>query len=66
MSVISKSPLHIQTEPVHRWRLEQLLAAGYPPRDAQVLSDRADVDLHLAVRLLEAGCPVDTALRILL
>jgi len=66
MSVISESPLHVQAEPVHRWRLEQLLAAGYPPRDAEMLSERADVDLHLAVCLVEAGCPVETALRILL
>jgi hypothetical protein len=49
-----------------RWRLEQLEAAGYPPFQASGLSERADVDLHLVVRLLDQGCPVTTALSILL
>lgn len=53
-------------DPVRRWRLERLRAAGYGPTDALVLSGRADVDLHLAVRLLRDGCRVETALRILL
>jgi len=53
-------------EPVRQWRLQQLERAGYPGYDAHVLSERPDVDLHMAVRLLAAGCPVDTALRILL
>jgi hypothetical protein len=54
-----------ETDPVRRWRLEELERAGYPAPDALVLSGRADVDLHLAVKLLEDGCPVATALRIL-
>lgn len=53
-------------DPAHDWRLEQLQAAGYPSVHAVVLSERTDVDLHLAIRLLEQGCPVETALRILL
>lgn len=52
-------------DPVRRWRLEELTRAGYPPSDALVLSGRADVDLHVAVKLLRDGCPVATALRIL-
>ncbi|HZO97974.1 MAG TPA: hypothetical protein VFB42_11425 [Gaiellaceae bacterium] len=48
------------------WRLERLIAAGYPRHSALALSEQKDVDLHLAVRLLETGCPVETALRILL
>ncbi len=55
-----------ETDSVRRWRLEALVRAGYRPWDALVLSGRADVDLHLAVRLLEQGCPRETALRILL
>ena len=55
-----------ETDLVRSWRLERLVAAGYPPRDALALSECADVELHLAVRLLERGCPVETALRILL
>ena len=48
------------------WRLERLKRAGYPDEQARVLSERGDIDLHLAVRLLRLGCPVETALRILL
>jgi hypothetical protein len=55
-----------EADPVRRWRLQELRRAGYPLVDALVLSGRADVDLHLAVRLLEAGCPPETAVRILL
>lgn len=55
-----------ESDPVRRWRLEQLERAGYPPSDALVLSGREDVDVHLAARLLRQGCPVPTALRILI
>lgn len=55
-----------ERDPVRHWRLEELARAGYPPFDALVLSRRSDVDLHLAVGLLRSGCPVGTAVRILL
>jgi hypothetical protein len=48
------------------WRFGQLRQAGYGRRQASTLAQRRDVDLHLAVRLRRDGCPVDTALRILL
>jgi hypothetical protein len=48
------------------WRFGQLLRAGYGRRQASTLARRRDVDLHLAVRLRHDGCPVDTAVRILL
>lgn len=48
------------------WRFAELLHAGYGRRQASVIAGRRDVDLHLAVGLLENGCPVETALRILL
>lgn len=47
------------------WRIERLAAAGYPSDAALVLALDRDVDLHLAVSLLERGCPSDTALQIL-
>ena len=34
--------------------------------DALVLSARPDVDVHHAARLLALGCPLQTALRILI
>jgi len=53
-------------DPVRQWRAEALIRAGYPPWDALVLSLRGDIDLHLAVELLQRGCPPETAMRILL
>jgi hypothetical protein len=53
------------TDVVGNWRLECLIVAGYPRSAALELSERRDVDLHVAVRLLETGCEVGTALRIL-
>jgi hypothetical protein len=47
------------------WRHAALLAAGYE-RYAFELALSTEVDLHLAVRLRERGCPADTAARILL
>jgi hypothetical protein len=55
-----------ERERIEMWRAEALERAGYDPDSAVELATRHDVDLHLAVELLEQGCPVDTALRILL
>jgi hypothetical protein len=55
-----------ETERIQRWRAEELERAGYRPDEAAQLAGRPDVDLHLAVELLERGCPSGTALRILL
>lgn len=56
----------VKSDPVRRWRVEELERAGYHPYDALVLSRRPDVDLHAAVKLVRDGCPPRTALRILL
>lgn len=56
-----KEPLHW----VQQWRLGQLERAGYPSSDALLLSGRPDVDIHDAAHLLRNGCPVETAVRIL-
>ncbi len=55
-----------EAERVRAWRLEELQRAGYERMMARTLAERADVDLHLATALLRRGCPVDTALRILI
>ena len=55
-----------ETELVTAWRAEQLELAGYDARDAARLAQRPDVDLHLALELLEQGCSTALALRILL
>jgi hypothetical protein len=66
MTVV-ESPIHqTEDERVAHWRLEQLQRAGYDETAALVLADLVHVDLHLAIDLVENGCPADTALRILL
>lgn len=55
-----------QGDPVRRWRLDELVRAGYDPADALVLSRNPDVDLHVATELLRRGCPPRIALRILI
>jgi hypothetical protein len=50
---------------VLRWRFEVLFRAGYSRNQALLLA-REGVDLHCATALLEKGCPVATALEILL
>lgn len=50
---------------VFAWRAETLERAGYSPAVAAELAECSYVDLHLAVRLLERGCPAETATRIL-
>ena len=54
-----------ERETVTSWRIERLTGAGYPADAALVLALDREVDLHLAVSLLERGCPPDTALEIL-
>jgi hypothetical protein len=58
--------IETEAERIARWRTEELERAGYAPGAAAELGARFDVDLHLAVDLLQRGCPAETALRILL
>lgn len=62
---IAPSVTERERDGVTSWRVEQLLAAGYGAEAALVLALDRDVDLHLAVSLLQRGCPPDTALQIL-
>ena len=48
------------------WRRESLRRAGYDERSSLIIALKSDVDLHAATELIERGCPVKTALRILL
>lgn len=56
----------IQAEGVLRWRFDELTRAGYEAEAALLVASHVDVDLHLAVDIVRSGCPVETALRILL
>lgn len=51
---------------IFAWRLGTLDQAGYDGLSAVLLASSRHVDLHLAVDLLDRGCPPDTALDILL
>lgn len=55
-----------EDERVIRWRLDQLARAGYGWACAMVIAANREVDLHQAVKLVRQGCPVETAVRILL
>jgi hypothetical protein len=66
MTVMETAIPETEDERVARWRLEQLLRAGYDDTAALILADLVDVDLHLAVDLVSRGCAADTALEILL
>ena len=67
---MTAAELHIvvetELERVEHWRAEELVRAGYDPSDAIALAARHDIDLHLAVALVEQGCPHDTAIDILI
>lgn len=59
-------PLELdEAERVLLWRIARLMDAGYCDESAIEIGCSA-IDLHTAVRLLEQGCPPETALRILL
>lgn len=51
---------------VVRWRREELERAGYEREFSDILAAAVDVDLHVAVALLERGCRQSVAVLILL
>jgi hypothetical protein len=67
---MTAAELHVVDETeldrVESWRAEELIRAGYTPTDAVALAARHDIDLHRAVELLEQGCPIETAIDILI
>jgi hypothetical protein len=66
-ATLSDQPLvDDEVELVLEWRLEQLERAGFRGQVVVDLAERRDIDLHDALRLVEAGCPPALAARILL
>ena len=66
MNVDESETRETEAERVARWRLEQLVRAGFDEAAALLLAARKHVDLHHASELLRHGCPAETAVRILL
>ena len=66
MSIVDTTDISFEGERVELRRLDSLERAGYDAESAAVLAASPEVDLHFAVSLLERGCTVDLALRILL
>jgi hypothetical protein len=58
--------IETETERIERWRFEALVRAGYTPTAARRIAERQDIDLHVAVGLLEQGCSPELALSILI
>jgi hypothetical protein len=55
-----------ESERVTAWRACELMRAGYEPVMAAELAEHNEVDLHLALELVERGCAPELAARILL
>ena len=58
--------LEAESDRVTAWRACEMLRAGYEPLTAVELAEHPEVDLHLALELVERGCQPDLAARILL
>ena len=66
MSTANVTETVLEVELVEQWRLDTLERAGYDAESAAVLAASPEVDLHLAVSLVNSGCPVALALQCLL
>ena len=59
-------PTSPEVAEVARWRLSELVRAGYTWDQGVLLAARPEIDLHDAVKLLRQGCPAETAVKILI
>ena len=55
-----------ETSRVVQWRFSQLLRGGYSHGDAVVIAAQVQIDLHVALDVVQRGCPPELASRILL
>ena len=67
---MTAAEVHVTSETemdrVEHWRAEELVRAGFDASDAVALAARHDIDLHVAIELVEQGCPYETAIDILI
>jgi hypothetical protein len=64
-SAAEEQPVLTEEDRIRRWRRAQFLALGFSLREAQALT-KAPVDLGQVRTLIGAGCPPETARRIVL
>ena len=55
-----------EVEAVLRWRFEEFIQLGYDVGSAVILASHVEVDLHEVANLLVRGCPLDTAMQIVI
>ncbi len=65
MNTAEQEIVETELERVERWRTAELMRVGFAGDDAVVLAARMDVDLHEAIELVQRGCPIELAVRIL-
>ena len=63
---VEEAPKGVEIDSVTGWRYTFLLGLGFEPLDCLEMAVNRNVDIHRASDLLGQGCPVDTAVRILL
>jgi hypothetical protein len=66
MSTLEDRRPKVEEADILSWRFCELIRAGFSNDQAFRLASEPEVDIRLAERLLAAGCPAETAQRILL
>ncbi len=66
MSTLEERRPRVEEADIFSWRFCELVRAGFSNDQAFVLAAEPAVDIRYAERLLAAGCPAETAQRILL
>jgi hypothetical protein len=66
MSTLEDRRPKVEEADILSWRFCELIRAGFSNDQAFRLASEPEVDIRFAERLLAAGCPAETAQRILL
>ena len=66
MSTMEERRPRVDAADIFSWRFCELVRAGFSNDQAFLLAGEPGVDIRVAERLLAAGCPAETAQRILL
>jgi hypothetical protein len=66
MNTVEERRPRLEQADILSWRFCELVRAGFSNDQAFRLASEPEVDIRVAERLLAAGCPAETAQRILL